>query len=46
MKRNLSPFESPDSNNIQKIVAIAVVLILVLIMLWYVREAPLPHKFP
>jgi len=46
MKRNPSRFEPSDSNKIPKVVAIAVLVILVLIMLWYVREAPLPHKFP
>jgi len=43
--------DTKGSKSVRKIhicrsLALIVVMILVLIMFWYVREAPLPHKFP
>ena len=46
MKKKAGNFGPAHSHDIQEIVAIVVLIVLVLIALWYVRVAPLPHNFP
>ncbi len=46
MNRKVDHFEPFHSNNALKVGAITLVLILTLLLLWCVWQAPAPHKFP
>jgi len=44
--RTTIPLGSPRSSGILPIISFIVIGILLIITLWYIREAPVPLKFP